>query len=577
MERYFNLLKQWCDGLISQQITQFKQKGLYGGILCPACALIHGRCMGLVHPFLYLAEKTGDNKYISAACRLIDWSDFMFDSDGGIRNDTICEWKGTTAFTSIAFTGAIRGYAELLEEPYRKKLDEKNRAALQFLCRTFDTGSGNINYLAGTACALEIGGKLYGIEEYRTAAEKCARKMMSYITDDGLIYGEGGHDWEHISPKGCRPIDIGYNVEESLNLLSEYAISSGDSAVLQKCLEMARSHADFLLPDGGWDNSFGTRMDKWTYWGSRTSDGCQPGYTMLSSFDRSLGYVARTNLAVLEKSTADGLLYGGLGLKRHHEPACVHHAFTHAEGLVCTLEWIEKHGQVSADFPKRNGTRYLPSMDTYLYNGNGWRGTITGYDEGEKEYCHPSGGALSLLYHKRAGILLVSSMSRFERYEIMNTQRHLYDCDHPFTMRLQVGGTPLAFSNILDKTAKLKQTEHNAFEASGRICGEKGENPAQGEIHFCTRYIFDQDTVELQFEHDGKDVDFVLPVVTETAEETECSNGFYFIKNGCKVSFDFGRLCVKRERIFNHVPGFEGGEFFVPCVPNCFSVRITVC
>lgn len=81
----------------------------------------------------------------------------------------------------------------------------------------------------------------------------------------------------------------------------------------------------------------------------------------------------------------------------------------------------------------------------------------------------------------------------------------------------------------------------------------------------------------MQFEHDGKDVDFVLPVVTETAEETECSNGFYFIKNGCKVSFDFGRLCVKRERIFNHVPGFEGREFFVPCVPNRFSVRITVC
>ena len=61
MERYFSLLKKWCDGLIARQITQFKDKELYGGILCPACALVHGRCMGLVHPLLYLAEKTGDN------------------------------------------------------------------------------------------------------------------------------------------------------------------------------------------------------------------------------------------------------------------------------------------------------------------------------------------------------------------------------------------------------------------------------------------------------------------------------------------------------------------------------------
>lgn len=44
MERYFSLLKKWCDGLIARQITQFKDKELYGGILCPACALVHGRC-----------------------------------------------------------------------------------------------------------------------------------------------------------------------------------------------------------------------------------------------------------------------------------------------------------------------------------------------------------------------------------------------------------------------------------------------------------------------------------------------------------------------------------------------------
>ena len=39
-------------------------------------------------------------------------------------------------------------------------------------------------------------------------------------------------------------------------------------------LDSAKSHLAFLLPDGGLDNSMGSRSCKWTYWGSRTSDGC---------------------------------------------------------------------------------------------------------------------------------------------------------------------------------------------------------------------------------------------------------------------------------------------------------------
>ena len=126
MERYFSILKKWCDGLTARQITRFTDKELYGRILCPACALVHGRCMGLVHPLLYLAEKTGDKKYTEAAQLLIDWSDFLEDSDGGIRNDTVCEWKGTTAFTAVAFTGALNGYSGLLDGEHREKLNNHN-------------------------------------------------------------------------------------------------------------------------------------------------------------------------------------------------------------------------------------------------------------------------------------------------------------------------------------------------------------------------------------------------------------------------------------------------------------------
>ncbi|WP_349944623.1 hypothetical protein ABFV83_13810 [Lacrimispora sp. BS-2] len=32
------LLKDWCEKLLTLQITCSDDKGLYGGILCPACA-----------------------------------------------------------------------------------------------------------------------------------------------------------------------------------------------------------------------------------------------------------------------------------------------------------------------------------------------------------------------------------------------------------------------------------------------------------------------------------------------------------------------------------------------------------
>lgn len=41
--------------------------------------------------------------------------------------------------------------------------------------------------------------------------------------------------------------------------------------------EYVKSHLEFVLPDGAIDSSFGSRVNKWTYWGSRTSDGMQEG------------------------------------------------------------------------------------------------------------------------------------------------------------------------------------------------------------------------------------------------------------------------------------------------------------
>lgn len=64
---YAETLKSWCDGLIAHQVTELHDHALHGGLLCPACGLIHGRCGDAVYPLLRMAHTTGNEKYLRAA------------------------------------------------------------------------------------------------------------------------------------------------------------------------------------------------------------------------------------------------------------------------------------------------------------------------------------------------------------------------------------------------------------------------------------------------------------------------------------------------------------------------------
>jgi hypothetical protein len=85
---------------------------------------------------------------------------------------------------------------------------------------------------------------------------------------------------------------------------------------------------EFMLPDGAWDNSWGTRNFKWTWWGSRTSDGCHPAYRLLADRDPRFAEVSRRNLALMAACTHDGLLYGGPHYRAAGYAPCIHHTFS---------------------------------------------------------------------------------------------------------------------------------------------------------------------------------------------------------------------------------------------------------
>src|SRR5690554_388672 len=143
---YFDLLQEWCDALISLQLDEIKTPGIYGGIMCPACSRIHGRCADAVYPLMYMAHRTGEQCYLDAAIKLQAWSDHVSSPDGSWVNETEKSWKGITVFGALSLGEAIRHHGMILEkETYKKWIDRLNKAS-EFIYNTFTMDTGNINY-----------------------------------------------------------------------------------------------------------------------------------------------------------------------------------------------------------------------------------------------------------------------------------------------------------------------------------------------------------------------------------------------------------------------------------------------
>ena len=140
-----------------------------------------------------------------------------------------------------------------------------------------------------------------------------AARLLAQFPSDGLLSGEGAPPSRR-SPRGHAYVDLGYNLEESLPSLFAYAELCGDGRMKDAVLASAIVHAEFLLPDGGLDDSFGSRSAKWTYYGSRTSDGLLPILGALANAGVPWAVKAMgLHLALYERCTnAAGLLAGGV-------------------------------------------------------------------------------------------------------------------------------------------------------------------------------------------------------------------------------------------------------------------------
>lgn len=578
-QEMFSLLHQWCEGLLSRQI-QHEDSLLDGGILCPACVLMHGRTPDAIYPFLYVASRTGDTRFVEASKRLLLWGRRTVRlADGSWNNEVnMYTWRGITVFGLITLGESLRDFSYLLDQPTRRQWMESLKEQADFIASYIQPGVGNINYSATACYALALAGEVSGEEQYIGRAKELASLVSSYFTEcDSLYYGEGVYPYVK-SAKGLWPVDLGYNVEETLPNLLFYADWAKDEKLKTSILTSIYRQLEFMLPDGAWDNSWGTRNFKWSYWGSRTSDGVVSLCSILGQEDSLFATVGYRNVELLKQCTHQGLLYGGMHYRSAGYPACIHHTFEHAKGLAVALHrgfgTPEKRQALPRE--KSYGARYFRDLDSWLVATGDWRATVSGYDVGYKMpggNCH--GGTLSMLWHRELGPILAAAMTHYTVEEPANMQLLRGEHNYSPTFQVRYHEEGKVYSNAYCKRSEIVRRAVDGGEVLTiitELVDITSNSPASGKIPVEIVYEFYADRISVRAKSqaaDKREVELYLPVISQADEAYQVG------EHNLRLSRDEKELCISTLNSFDLLPMEKNGRAFCP-VPGFEFIPLTV-
>ena len=633
-----SLSETWAKALLNLQVSDKSRPQEYGGILCPTEHIVHGRVGDTIYPFLHMARRTGDHRYIDAAVLLFRWMEnYVSQADGSWLNERKDSWKGTTVFSTIALCEALRYHGELLDPSFRSEIEARLLKAGNFIYDTVNIDYGNINYPLSASYALSLLGTLQDQPRFKEKGKLLSQKALSFFSRaDNFIFGEGTPYYQP-SPKGCFSVDLGYNVEETLPSLALYGLLNKDEELLQRLTLALRTHMEFMLPDGGWDNSWGTRNYKWTWWGSRTSDGCQPAYALLADRDPRFYRVALKNTQLLQRCTIDGLLCGGPHYASHHVPSSVHHTFCHIKALATILDHTAAnptpattHGPAAAHVPSAThspsaaldpsathspsatldpsatspktapssnillpreipyGTRFFSDIQTWLVSTGDYRATVTGYDREYKAMHngHATGGALTMLWHNLTGPLFVAGMNAYQLVEAGNMQADKDPLSMPLTPRIELTANGIVYMNISDLKATINAEEKNhqiTITTLSRLVDKDQQDPPQGPIHCRTNYLFSPEKIHLSFSCHPEptttpNIRIILPLISPSGEQltTINNNTFRLQKEKATVSLSADQPLQQLPTSGGRIFNFVPGLEAIPLAINHPSAELSI-
>lgn len=577
------LLYDWLEALLSQQQTS-SDPALDGGLFCPACQRVHGRCADAILPLMCASRETGDGRYLDAAVRLWNWMERNTSMpDGSWVNDVhISDWKGTTVFSVIAVGEALIRYGDLLPPDTRAAWWARLERAAEYILRNDADFSRrypgkpnqNVNYSASAPYALWIVGSKTGRSDLLEKAVQTASDMRTcFSPNDCLLYGEAPQ--MEPAPKGGYPVDLGYNVEESLPNLAFYAAAVGDTTLMRLVGRSMRAHLEFMLPDGAWDNSWGTRSFKWTYWGSRTSDGMGGGYALFMDTYPEFRTAVGRNIGLLRRATVGGMLYGGMHYRTAGQPPCNHHTFSHARGLASLLAVYRPASEDAVPLPREvaDGIREFRDIRTWLAAAGEWRATFTDLDALYRvRGAHPMGGALSLLWHRNLGPVFAAGMNRYALVEPTNMQMDRQPVTASPTPRIEFTADGIDYMNIDDPHAEVTCRD-GRFRTVSSLTDAEGSAPPQGPVRVAAEYRLAREGLTMRAEllsTAADSVRVVLPFIVRGDEVCGLDNGVFRLRRGgvtlcCQsdVPMHVGKVNAGG-RVFCFTPGFEVVPLVVP-------------
>ena len=416
-KRAERLLKEWCDTLLSYQIHSHSPY-INDAIVCPACHLVHGRISDLCFPLTVLWSKTGDINYLEQADRLISWAEYNLKSEKGFWfNDISSRWIGTSTFAAMSIGEALYHFRNCLPSNIR----DKWMNIFLRICNAFIQEEKQLrpltNYYCGIAAMLAMAWKLTNEKIYYDESKKWLKTVLNRFDENGLLYGE---KYPMEFGDGTHTIDMGYNLEESLPLLLRYCNLTGEYEEFFR--DRLRDHLEFLLPDGGIDNSFGTRHNKWTYWGSRTSDGLIAGLALVLD-EPIFSDACERVLTLYERCTQNGLLALPMA-QEAGEPTCLHHTFTHAKALATLIcaENVPTIQRTLLPCETNYGIKKFQKGKLLLVSHASFRATFSAMN-----YLHENlatgGGSMNLLYHDNYGLICAATSAKFFMQELTNQQQ----------------------------------------------------------------------------------------------------------------------------------------------------------
>ncbi len=591
----FELLADWCVALLKLQGRDPSKPAEFGAFRCPACGVLHGRCGEATLPLLYLAQRTQRQAFLDAALNVRTWLLNVESPDGAWLQEPGGQppWKGATVFGAVALAESLHYYGTLLDTNLREAWMNRLRKALKFISDNFHWNNyANVHYPMTAAYALALGGRVLGDSIVVDRGRAFAVRALEFITQPSrLLYGEGKpHEW--VSPKRCVPVDLAYNVEESLPALTLYGLLMREEHILKPVIGTLKAHAQFLLPDGGWDNSWGTRSYKWTWWGSRTSGGCVPAYALLAKRAPEFAAVAILNLKQWRACTHEGLLYGGPHQRKQGLPPCALHTLSHSRALASLLAHpqFDPHLMATALPPRAlaQGLKLFPEIQVWLAALGQWRGTISGYDwfntSPQMATVQAAGGTLGLLWHDQVGVVLCASLADYVLWE-PGSMAKLKGPDFPLTPRVEQMTDGVRHTNLYDGGATLNALEGRSaivFLVQARLLKKGTDKPPATTPKCKLEYHFTGDSVKIQTQYAGA-YRLVLPLIalqTERATQPAPSTitvaragGTLQLESHTPVTVEGGL----DKRIFNPVPGFEALPVYVtPDADGRCSVTLRV-